>query len=166
MSQRGSILIYLPHHGHYRVGDSFGTCNFCRVAETKTANMPRRASSRFSLLKPESIGIAGIWRIKLKEKLFSKKKIFGRADTAKGVGTPYQADVNDPEGGTLGKYKLEVTPPSADSTIVIVKSTGWTNKSPNVKRIIQVRFRQPAWCEYAVVADDFMRFGEERKFSE
>ena len=41
-----------------------------------------------------------------------------------------------------------------------MKSTGWTNKSPNTKRTVQVRLRQPAWCEYAVVADDFMRFGE------
>lgn len=88
------------------------------------------------------------------------RKAFWESGQAKGVNQPYEADVTDPEGGVIGRYKLEVTPPQVDSTVVIVKSTGWTYKAPNVKRVIQVRFRQPAWCEYAVVADDFMRFGE------
>ncbi|OGI25186.1 MAG: hypothetical protein A3J76_03245 [Candidatus Moranbacteria bacterium RBG_13_45_13] len=88
-----------------------------------------------------------------------EKREFWESGTAYGVDAPYEAEVNDPEGGAQGKYKLEVTPPGVDSTVVIVKATGWTYKMPNVQRIVQVRFRQPAWCEYAVVADDFMRFG-------
>jgi hypothetical protein len=97
---------------------------------------------------------------KVEGQIIQVKKAFWESGQAKGVNEPYEADVADPEGGTLGRYKLEVTPPVAGSTVVIVKSTGWTYKNPNVKRIIQVRFRQPAWCEYAVIADDFMRFGE------
>jgi len=99
-------------------------------------------------------------------KTVQQKKDFWASGTAVGTQSGgYTASQNDPEGGELGKYKLEVTPPIVGSTIVTVKSTGWTDKSPNVKRTIQVRFRQPAWCEYAVVADDFMRSGRVRKFS-
>ena len=76
-----------------------------------------------------------------------------------GVGTPYEAEFSDPEGGVIGKYKIEVQPPDVSSTIVIVKSTGWTYKEPNVKRVIQARFRRPSWSEYAVLANNDMRFG-------
>jgi hypothetical protein len=94
-------------------------------------------------------------------KTVEQKNDFWASGTAVGTQVDgYTASESDPEGGEFGKYKLEVTPPVVGSTIVTVKSTGWTDKSPEVKRTIQVRFRQPAWCEYAVVADDFMRFGE------
>jgi hypothetical protein len=97
---------------------------------------------------------------KVEGQIIQVKNAFWESGQAKGVNEPYEADVADPEGGALGRYKIEVTPPTAGSTVVIVKSTGWTYKAPNVKRVIQVRFRQPAWCEYAVIADDFMRFGQ------
>lgn len=76
-----------------------------------------------------------------------------------GVGTAYESEFFDPEGGAIGKYKIEVQPPSPGSTIVIVKSTGWTYREPTVKRIVQVRFRRSSWSEFAVVANDVMRFG-------
>ncbi len=87
-------------------------------------------------------------------------KDFWQTGNPYGVASPYQADYFDPEGGKIGSYKIEVIPPDPNSTIVIVKSTGWTNKAPNLKRIIQVRFRRPAWSEYSVLANDFIRFGE------
>jgi len=77
-----------------------------------------------------------------------------------GVAAPYEVEVRDPSGGALGKYKLEITPPPKGSSIITAKSTGWTYKYPNVKRIIQVRFRKPAWCEYVVLANSDIRFGE------
>jgi hypothetical protein len=77
-----------------------------------------------------------------------------------GVHDPYEEDFKDPEGGVIGKYKIEAERPASGSTIVIVKSTGWTNKEPNLKRTVQVRFRRPSWSEYAVLANDFMRFGQ------
>jgi len=92
-------------------------------------------------------------------KTVQQKREFWESGTVLVVNEPYEVEVSDPEGGAQGVYHLEVTAPNVDSTIVIVESTGWTNKMPNVRRTIQVRFRQPAWCEYAVVADDFMRFG-------
>jgi len=76
-----------------------------------------------------------------------------------GVGTPYIAEFKDPEGTALGEYKLEVTKPSLGSTIVIVKSTGWTYKKPSAMRVVQVRFRRPSWSEDVMLANDDMRFG-------
>lgn len=78
---------------------------------------------------------------------------------AYGVDEPYEAEYFDPEGGAIGKYKIEVTPPEEGSTIIYVTSTGWTYKNPDIKRIVKVRFRRPSWSEHAVLADDFMRFG-------
>lgn len=73
-----------------------------------------------------------------------------------GVGTPYETDY-----AGLGKYKLEVTAPRVGSTIVVVKSTGWTDKDPNTKRIVQVRFRRPSWSEYTFLSNDFINFGDD-----
>ena len=86
-------------------------------------------------------------------------KAFWQSGNPYGVSTPYEAEYSDPEGGPIGKYKIEVQPPDLNSTIIMVKSTGWTYRNPDVKRIIQARFRRPSWSEYAVLADDNMRFG-------
>ncbi len=77
-----------------------------------------------------------------------------------GVDLAYESDFKDPEGGIIGRYKIETERPISGSTIVLVKSTGWTNAEPNIKRTVQVRFRRPSWSEYAILANDFMRFGQ------
>lgn len=89
----------------------------------------------------------------------SQIQAFWDSGTAYGVGAAYEADYTDPSGATTGRYRIEVTPPENGSTVAIVKSTGWTYKHSNVKRIIQVRLRRPSWSESAVLANDFMRFG-------
>jgi hypothetical protein len=86
-------------------------------------------------------------------------KDFWESGNAYGVDEPYEADFRDPEGGVIGRYKIEVDPPDVNSTIVVVKSTGWTLKDPDVKRVVQARFRRPSWSESAVLANDNMRFG-------
>jgi hypothetical protein len=156
---RGSVMIYLL------ITATIGSVILLGLVTFVAA---RYRNSQYAATREQSLQLAeaGVywyrWYLahKVEGKTVQQKKDFWESGTAKGVGTPYEIAVSDPEGGTFGKYKLEVTAPNTDSTIVIVKSTGWTNKSPNVKRTIQVRLRQPAWCEYAVVADDFMRFGE------
>ncbi|MDO8240761.1 MAG: pilus assembly PilX N-terminal domain-containing protein [Candidatus Moranbacteria bacterium] len=86
-------------------------------------------------------------------------KTFWQSGNPYGVNTPYEAEFFDPEGGAIGKYKIQVDAPDLDSTIVMVKSTGWTYKDPDVKRVVQARFRRPSWSEFAVAANDVMRFG-------
>ncbi|MFA6973497.1 MAG: pilus assembly PilX N-terminal domain-containing protein [Parcubacteria group bacterium] len=72
---------------------------------------------------------------------------------------PYEVEFSDPEEGPIGRYKIEVDPPEINSTIVIVKVTGWTYREPGVQRIVQARFRRPSWSENVVLANDNMRFG-------
>lgn len=76
-----------------------------------------------------------------------------------GVGAPYEGTIADPEGGIVGTYKIEVQKPQDHSTIVMVKSTGWTQGNEDVERIIQVRFRRPSWSEFAVVSNDDVDVG-------
>ncbi len=76
-----------------------------------------------------------------------------------GVGEVYERDVFDIDGTLRGRYAIRVTPPEAYSTIVIVEAEGWSVKNPENKRTIQVRFRRPSWSEYAVLGNNYMRFG-------
>ncbi|MDP1833980.1 MAG: pilus assembly PilX N-terminal domain-containing protein [Candidatus Moranbacteria bacterium] len=88
-------------------------------------------------------------------------KTFWETGDPYGVDVPYEAEFFDPEGGAIGKYRIEVQPPEPDSTIVMVRSTGWTYNEPNIQRVVQARFRRPSWSEFAVIANDVMRFGED-----
>lgn len=85
---------------------------------------------------------------------------FWQSGNPLGVSEPFEGEFYDQDGSVVGKYRLEVERPSANSTIVMVKSTGWTYRMPNVTRTVRVRFRRPSWSEFAVLANDFMRFGE------
>ena len=73
--------------------------------------------------------------------------------SAYGVGTSYEAEYADPLGDPVGRYRITVTPPEADSTIAWVESEGWTYNHPDLRRTIRVRFRQPSWSEYATLAN-------------
>src|SRR5690606_2736422 len=53
---------------------------------------------------------------------------------------PYEMDFTDPQGGSVGKYSLEITPPSDGSSIVTLKSTGWTNAYPDITRTITATY--------------------------
>jgi len=68
-------------------------------------------------------------------------------------------DFNDPESGTIGRYTLEVAPPADCSTVVTIKSVGWTNDYPAVKRIISVRFGRPSLAQYAFLTNIDVWFG-------
>lgn len=74
---------------------------------------------------------------------------------------PYITDFKDQVGNIIGQYQLDVQKPVAGSTIVTVKSTGWTSNKPSVKRVVQVRFRRPSWSEYTFLSNSFMNFGSQ-----
>jgi len=81
---------------------------------------------------------------------------------AVGVMGPADFEFVDAEGGgAIGVYRLDVIAPSAGSTIITVKSTGWTYKEPDAKRTVQVRFRRPSWSEYMFLSDTFINFGDQ-----
>jgi len=83
-------------------------------------------------------------------------------DNENPIGTvdPYNSIVTNFDGESVGEFEIVVAPPEANSTIVLVESTGWTYRHPNIKKKIKVRFRKPSWSEYSVLANDAMRFGE------
>lgn len=73
---------------------------------------------------------------------------------------PYVHDFFDKDGVKIGTFTLEITPPATGFTNVKIKSTGRILADPNVYRSISVQLAIPSLAKYAVVANDYMRFGE------
>ena len=71
-----------------------------------------------------------------------------------GTGAPgsYMHDFTDPEGGSVGKFQLDITAPSACSNTVNIKSTGWTNEYPNTRREVQIKYGKKSLADYAFVS--------------
>lgn len=88
-----------------------------------------------------------------------------------GAGETCVADPeNDPYGpypysdsagnGITGYYELYIIPPPVNgSTIVTIRSIGWVDEYPNIKREIEVRCGIQAWSSFSTLADAEMRFG-------
>ncbi len=76
---------------------------------------------------------------------------------------PYEIDYTDPYGGVIGKYSLEITPPDSCSSVVVIKSTGWTLDEPNVKRTLQARYGLPSLAEFAFLTNTNVWFGEDEE---
>jgi len=72
-------------------------------------------------------------------------------------------DYTDPEGTVVGRYTIEITPPSECSTIVQIKSTGWTLSFPNVKRTILIKFGRPSLAQYSFLTNSDVWFGEDEE---
>lgn len=70
-----------------------------------------------------------------------------------GVPGPYEHDYLDPQGASVGKYSLEITPPSEGSSIVTIKSTGWSNEFPNIKRTISAQYGIPSFSKYSFLSN-------------
>ena len=66
---------------------------------------------------------------------------------------PYQHDYLDPQGASIGKFSLEITPPSEGSSIVTIKSTGWVNEFPKVTRTITVQYGLPSFSKYSFLSN-------------
>lgn len=76
------------------------------------------------------------------------------------LGIPYyDGQIKNQSGEIVARYRIEVTRPIRCSTIIMAKITGWDEKHPTIKRAITTRLRKPSWTEYAVIANDIMRFG-------
>lgn len=75
---------------------------------------------------------------------------------------PYVHDFVDKDDPSvvIGRYSLEITPPELGSTIVKIKSVGYTLNKPDVKKTVLLTVGKPSFAKYAVVANNDMRFGE------
>lgn len=63
--------------------------------------------------------------------------------------TVYDKDTND----VLGKYCLEITAPPTGSTIVTIKSIGYSITKPNMMRTVTARFGIPSLAQYGVLTN-------------
>jgi hypothetical protein len=156
---KGSVLIYIMIIASMAAIILAGLATFV-VSRYKNGRYANNREQTFQIAEAGIFWYRWYLAHTIEGKTPLQKKTFWEGGTARGVVTPYEEEVKDPEGNPIGKYSIQVTAPNPDSTIVIVEATGWTYQFPNQKRSVKVRFRQPAWCEYAVVADDAMRFGE------
>jgi len=72
---------------------------------------------------------------------------------------PYEHEYYDPEGNAIGKYSLEITPPTQGSSIVTIRSTGWTYQFPKIKRSISVQYGIPSFAKYSFLSNASSWYG-------
>jgi len=73
---------------------------------------------------------------------------------------PYVHEYKDKDGTVVGIFSLEIDPPPAGGTVVVIRSTGWVLSQPASARTIQVRFGYPGLTDYVFVEDVVMRFSQ------
>lgn len=76
---------------------------------------------------------------------------------------PYQHSYVAPSSGIQGYFELEITPPPIGSTIVTIKSTGWLDEYPNLKRDITVQYGIPSLATYSLLTNTDVWLGSEEK---
>ncbi len=69
-------------------------------------------------------------------------------------------DYTDPEAGTLGQYDLEITAPSSCSSVITIKSTGWSTDYPSTQRILQARYGLASMASFAFITNSDAWFGD------
>ncbi len=74
-------------------------------------------------------------------------------------------DYNDPEGGIIGKYSLQIegSQQCGKVTAVTITSTGWTEQFPETKRKVRVKYVRPSVADYAYLLNDNVWAGADRE---
>lgn len=65
---------------------------------------------------------------------------------------PY--DYSDQFGYVNGQYELYITPPADSSDIITIKSVGWVNEYPNVKRTIEVELGKLSLASHLLLSNE------------
>ena len=73
---------------------------------------------------------------------------------------PYVHNFYNKDGNLLGHFKLTIEKPIIGSTIVTIKSEGQVEGYASSKRTIVTKLAIPSFAKFAVVVNDFVRFGE------
>ncbi len=82
----------------------------------------------------------------------------GNASTTSG---PYVHNYTDFDQQTvLGKFELSVIPPSVGSTVVTIKSKGYTISNPKQTRTITVRYGIPSLAKYGFLTNENVWIGD------
>lgn len=87
----------------------------------------------------------------------------GNASTTPG---PYIHNYTDFDQQTvLGSYEITVIPPAVGSTLVTIKSKGYTLENPNQTRTITVRYGIPSLAKYGFLTNESVWIGEDESIS-
>ena len=87
-------------------------------------------------------------------------------DLQNGTGSvgPYEHTVNDPEGGTLGTFSLNITGDTLCGALssVTIESTGWAAADPVYKRTVSANYVRPSVAEFSHIVDENVWAGDDR----
>lgn len=70
----------------------------------------------------------------------------------------YIHEFKDKNGNVIGHFALEIDEPLAGSSVVTVRSTGYTVFEPDKKRTLQVRLGFPSLTEHTFLSNESMNF--------
>lgn len=78
-----------------------------------------------------------------------------------GVPGPYVHVYNDPEGGAIGEFSLDIASTSfcGEITAIDLTSTGHTYQNPNAKSILHGRYARPSIASYSFVTNSGVYYG-------
>lgn len=71
----------------------------------------------------------------------------------KGVPGPYEHPYKDKEGNVIGYFSLNITPPTNESNVITIDSTGWLTIQPQSRRTIRAKISFTALSDYAFVSN-------------
>lgn len=75
-----------------------------------------------------------------------------------GEAGPYVHEYTDKDGNLVGYYSLEIDAPPTGTTVVTIRSTGWTTADESRRRTIQVRVGFPGLADYVFLNNSSMNF--------
>ena len=81
-----------------------------------------------------------------------------------GVDGPYVIPYDDPEGGAIGEYSLDISSNTAcgDIMSIDIESTGYTYDDPTQERTLYARYAKPTVSEYAYIINSNVWAGSDR----
>lgn len=83
-----------------------------------------------------------------------------------GAAGPYVHDYVDRDTGqVIGRYSLVITPPLSGSTVVTIKSTGYTLANPAQKRTVTSRYGTPSLAMFAFLTNSDVWIGPDESVS-
>lgn len=80
-------------------------------------------------------------------------------DDGSGEAGPYLHTYTDPEGGEVGSFSLDIIPPEDGSSIVTIRSTGWTDGYPTVRRTVEAKYGIPSLARFSFLSNASSWYG-------
>ncbi len=142
-TRRGSMLLFVM---------IFGGLGFSLIVLGISGySISESAASRYDKNREQAFQIAEAGVAYYRWHLAHNKDDF--SDGTNGAPGPYVHSYVNKDGVTIGHFSLVITPPSAISTIVAIKSTGWLDSQPNSRRTIKVKLGFPSLTDFSFLTN-------------